>query len=323
MTISILPRYFLLLSTVSIALICIYILLYFIPQTMPDRLFMIGSKQTLSLLLSSSNGSMPRELCQLSLLESDGWFCESDNDWKRRKRLYHLQDRRNRFNDIRHVFFQNNWEPTIQCAYERRVGTMGDGGKWVCDIHKLETYNSTSLIYSIGSSGNFVFEEGVKELIPKAEIHTFDEGYFACRPDLCTFHRAFIGDGQAVGTKSLSQIINKLGHRQRKIDILKIDIEGSEYTALEAFFKHPSKTTNSSDGKDNDHDIPYIRQILIEFHLQIGTVDEPISRVHGLFELFRANNYAIFHKEPNLYNPNNVCEYGFIRLNPTFFNNQS
>lgn len=295
-------------------LICIYFLLHVIPQTKPDPLFTMVFKNP-----SNGNGQMPRDMCQLSLRESDGWFCEFDDDWKRRRRLHHMQDRRNRFNDGRHVFFQNNWEPTIPCAAEQRVGTMGDGGKWACDLHKLESNTSTPLVYSIGSSGNFVFEEGIKELLPNAEIHTFDRANYGCRANLCTFHQAYVGDGKTPGGKSLNMIIDELGHRQRTIDILKLDIEGSEYAVFEAFLKHPSNTTAGSDGKDSDNKTPYIRQILIEIHLHSDAGDEPISRVHGLFELLRLNNYAIFHKEPNLYNPNNVCEYGFIRLNPTFF----
>jgi hypothetical protein len=35
--------------------------------------------------------------------------------------------------------------------------------------------------------------------------------------------------------------------------------------------------------------------------------------------LFRSNNYAIFHKEPNLAYANIAAEYAFIRLNRAFF----
>ena len=38
------------------------------------------------------------------------------------------------------LWMQNNWEPTIRCAENRRVGHFGEGGKWVCDpflIHNL------------------------------------------------------------------------------------------------------------------------------------------------------------------------------------------
>ena len=64
----------------------------------------------------------------------------------------------------------------------------------------------------------------------------------------------------------------------------------------------------------------YIRQILFEIHLGgFGLHEEPCQRTHRLFELFRANNYAIFHKEVNLYDAQNVFEFALLRLNPTFF----
>ena len=316
----ILSRYCFLLFTISIIFTCIYYLLHVVPETISDPLLVAQSKRTSktdpSQLPSSlfPSGSLPRELCNLSWAESDGWFCEFDEDWKRRKRNDRAQHRQNRFNEVNRLFFQNNWEPTLQCAFEQRVGIPGDGGKWVCDIHKLEGDHQMPLIYSAGSSGNFVFEEAVKMLLPRAEIHTFDAGIYGCKPQVCTFHPVYISDGKASGSKSFKTIIDALGHKGQTIDILKIDIEGNEYLALEALF---SKSSNTTTGND---EIPYIRQILIEFHLQnMQGGDIPISRVHGMFELLRANNYVIFHKEPNLNNANNVCEYGFIRMNPAFF----
>lgn len=309
--------------TVVMILTCIYYLLHVVPETVSDPLLKteqtipskIESKELLASLFA--NGSLPRELCKLSWLESDGWFCELDADWIRRKRNDRIQHKQNRFNDVANNFFGNNWEPTFQCPFEQRIGVPGDGGKWVCDIHKLEGDHQMPLVYSAGSSGNYIFEEAVKNLLPRAEIHTFDAGLYGCKPQICTFHPAFISDGKSSGSRSFKTIIEALGHKGQRIDILKIDIEGSEYPALEALF---SRSTNTTTEKDNADDIPYVRQILVEIHLQSMQGGEiPISRVHGLFELLRANNFVIFHKEPNLNNPNNVCEYGFVRMNPAFF----
>ena len=250
------------------------------------------------------------EQCFLSRTESDGWFCESDTDWKRRKHLHHLQDKRNRVSDARHLFFQNNWEPTIQCEFERRIGNTGDGGKWVCDVHRFHDVNQTKLlIYSFGSNGDFSFERAIKEQLPQAEIHTFDMGTYQCPVNLCTFHQARLGGGKGDGSKSLQTIINELGHQTRPIHILKVDIEGSEFDLFEELFRS---------SKEKPADTSYIRQILFEIHLR-GVGDEPCRRTHRLFELFRSNNYAIFHKEANLYDASNVFEYALLRLNPLFF----
>jgi hypothetical protein len=259
------------------------------------------------------------DCCSLSLKESDNWFCEFDGDWERRKHLHRIQNQRNRNSDSITAFFINNWEPTIHCAFEKRIGSLGDGGKWVCDIHNLQTNNSVPLIYSFGSGGNFGFEEAILKELPNAEIHTFDAQNTLCPKNVCTFHQALLGDGKRSGTKSLHTVIDELGHRERQIDILKIDIEGSEYILFEEFFTRKQNTSKDIDSKHNGNEIPYIRQILVEIHLRHLLGNETSGSAHRLFELFRSNNYAIFHKEPNLYVPNVATEYAFIRLNQAFF----
>lgn len=95
-------------------------------------------------------------------------------------------------------------------------------------------------------------------------------------------------------------VIDELGHRQRTIDIFKIDIEGHEYAMFGEFFEHPPDGIDENDAQQSDREIPYIRQIQMEIHL-VRKTGKPISvAVHKLFELFRFNNYAIFHKEMNL-----------------------
>ncbi|CAF3906637.1 unnamed protein product [Adineta steineri] len=252
--------------------------------------------------------------CNLSLLESDGWFCESNSDWKRRKRIHRIQHKRNRISDDRYLFFQNNWEPTIHCQFERRIGNTGDGGKWICDVYRLRQMNATDLlIYSFGSNGDFSFEKAVKDILPKAEIHTFDMQLYECPDGICTFHQARLGNGKDDHSKSLQTVMKELGHENRHIQILKVDIEGSEYDLFENLFNlSPS----------NQAKLPYIRQILFEIHLHSDSIDKSIERTHELFELFRANNYVIFHKEVNLDDPRNVFEFAIIRLNAAFFTSQ-
>ena len=249
--------------------------------------------------------------CELSLKESDGWFCENDIDWKRRKTIHHIQDKRNRISNSRQLFFQNNWEPTFQCEFERRLGNTGDGGKWVCDIHRYEQTNTQNLlIYSFGSNGEFSFETAMKEQLPRADIHTFDLGVYKCPEKICTFHQARLGHGKNDGSKSLQTIMTELGHQNRTIHIFKVDIEGSEFDLFEELFKlSPNNQTTA----------PYIRQILFEIHLGSDKTEAPCVRTHRLFELFRANNYVIFHKEANLYEATNVFEYALLHLNPAFF----
>lgn len=256
--------------------------------------------------------------CPLSLLESDGWFCEFDKEWHRRKSLHLIQDRKNHISNERTYFFLHNWHPTIHCQFERRIGD-GDGGKWVCDIHKLKLINSPPpLVYSFGSNGDFAFERALKEELPESDIHTFDQNSFICPVNICTFHQIFVGNGKKNQSKTLQMVLDDLDHRGRDVDILKVDIEGTEFELFHELFREISLRENALQTVTSKT-IPYIRQILVEIHLGLNAEKDEPRQAHALFENFRRNNYAIFHKEANLADCRNIVEYGFIRLNPSFF----
>ena len=75
-------------------------------------------------------------------------------------------------------FWQIHYEPSFSCDFEMRLGLQGEGGKWICDPNKLAVQaaaESSCLIYSIGSHGQYDFEAAVHgEISPKCEIHTID-----------------------------------------------------------------------------------------------------------------------------------------------------
>ncbi|CAF3064987.1 unnamed protein product [Rotaria socialis] len=253
---------------------------------------------------------------ELSRIESDDFFFETNNDWNRRKELFHLQHNRNQYFNSPSMFFQDNYEPTFSCRFEQRLGINGDGGKWICDVYRLKQLKSC-LIYSLGSNGEFSFENETKRFLPNCDIHTFDMKVFNCT-NICTFHQVKIGDG-INETKTLRMLMSDYDHTQRSLDILKIDVEGSEYEFFDELFSK------------KDHVSENIRQILVEIHLsrilkQVNNVTVyDYEKIHRLFELFHENHFVIFHKEVNLYNPHNAFEFSFIKLNRKFFenNNQS
>ena len=208
---------------------------------------------------------------------------------------------------------QENWEPNFSCTYERRLGSPGDGGKWVCDPHKLRS-KKDCLIYSFGSENKFDFEEAVLQQIGRnCEVHTFDHTVGpnpSNKPSGVNFHPWGLGiqAGRSTGAlKSLDQIANELGHSngRRQISVLKIDVEGAEFDALPPLL---------SSGFFSDMGV---QQVLIEIHKNIP------QKVHTLIRAFHQAGYAIFHKEPNIQfpmGPHDVCvEYAFIKLNRGFW----
>ena len=254
----------------------------------------------LALLSSSASSSSRRPTtCSTSLEESDGFICEPDEIWQERKLVYRLQDKSNLMKKSSSIFFLSNWEPNFHCSHARRIGQMGDGGKWLCDPFRLKT-RADCLIYSVGSNGEFSFEVDMKQAMPHCDIHTFDMNPFKCPRKVCTFHQTQFGNGLVPPTsKTWPTVVDELGHRNRTIDVLKIDIEGGEYDLFPILFESPETS--------------FPRQILVELH---PNTDE---RIHAFFELLRRNHYVIFNKEPNLIAGAKFFEYTFLRLNKRFF----
>jgi hypothetical protein len=65
------------------------------------------------------------------MFESDGFLCESDKKWLKRREFYSKQHEKNilTMNEYE-KYFSKNWLPEFQCQNEIRLGE-GDGGKWV------------------------------------------------------------------------------------------------------------------------------------------------------------------------------------------------
>lgn len=133
--------------------------------------------------------------------------------------------------------------------------------KFMCGFERYPS--APCIIYSFGSNLHFEFEHAAWKLNPDCEIHTFDptiaefqadtELVFA-RDRRLIFHRVGLGGKKehmhGVGpVDTLANIAQSLGHTH--IDILKIDVEGSEYAAVQQW-------TSSN--------IPSVGQVLMEVH---------------------------------------------------------
>lgn len=175
---------------------------------------------------------------------------------------------------------------TYTCPHDfQRVGRLGDGGKWVCGMSLYEARPAvtispgiskeldakiaaeSTIIYSFGINGESSFEAEMLSRIPSAQMFGYDFSVDAFGPQIPAAHRPRTKFGKVgLGSKdepskappfyTLSTLMAQNNHTY--IDILKIDIEGAEYEALDAFM--------DSCDKANLGVLP-IGQVMIELHL--------------------------------------------------------
>jgi len=209
-----------------------------------------------------------------------------------------------------HDFWQTHYQPSIHCSNERRLGgdffNQMDGGKWVCEPSTLADQGERCLVYSFGSNNDWTFESAVLNTAPGCEIHTFDP--FISAPSFAPagvhFHRYGLGhfslpapsndpnltltptSPQLVG---LPAIVRALGHEERTIELLKVDIEGGEFEGL-------------GGGR-----WPAVREVEVEVHLMGRWGERDADLLVGGIE---GRGYRLFHKEENAFGTC-CCELAF------------
>lgn len=264
-----------------------------------------------------ASGQLKPESNQLARRESFGFMeAEEDELWALRKVAHQSQMKIERVGRslCSHcrgaLWWAFHYEPTFSCGYEIRVGSYGDGGKWVCNPHRIAQLAQSErdggcLVYSVGSMGDYGFEESINdEISSTCEIHTFDLKPWNSYtdkppPDFMHYHVAALGIQHPA--KSLPEIVVELGHVGRRIDILKIDCEGCEWSTFRGWL-----------GAGVD-----IRQILVELH---DSPDHPVDDTtkHAMYDFLFEHGYVVFHKESNSLCGGDCIEYAFIKLGVDF-----
>jgi Methyltransferase domain len=274
---------------------------------------------------------------QLAYEQSFGFFDTiSDEEWKMRQSWarnathHRYLGHPRRLWETASLWYYNNYDPTFSCPLIKRIKGIGDGPKWTCDPHRLRLVverrkqqlqqqqatsnakenNHHCLIYSIGSNGNYQWEDGMfKEIGPICEIHIFDysQNYTRSKNQRQNMHFHQWGlqgshqDRNGGTFLSFFQILERLGHTGRIIDIFKIDCEGCEWQTYNDWIHYPG-----------------IRQVLVETHKL------PKNKTMGLdfFDSFERNNLLMYSKEVNPWGGGDSLEFSFLKLHPDFLNNQ-
>jgi hypothetical protein len=243
-------------------------------------------------ILEMSMMDVESSLKLLSSQDSDGYLQYTDEQWVRMRAIHQAQSRRQngRESQVAPEFFQYNWEPTLSCALEQRIGLMGDGGKWICDAYRLAAAEECNVV-SIGSNNDWSFEQAIFRLNPHCKIFTFDHTIVPVNvPAYVNFHKIGLGSSDNGQILTLASALKEVGLENKTVDIFKIDCEGCEREIFSEFLNLN------------------LRQILIELHSAYWDVN-------SFFNALAAHGYVIFHKEPNTYGCAGYCiEYGFIKI---------
>eukprot|EP00980_Cylindrotheca_fusiformis_P025272 scaffold13380_cov110-Cylindrotheca_fusiformis.AAC.6 len=288
-----------------------------------------ADSSTTTITAINSNPLINNDDFTLAKDESFGFFQDiPEKDWNLlKKRVKNIQPNTCSYcrgGNLANAWFQNHYEPEFACRFEERVGRQGDGGKWICDPHRIQE-KTDCLIYSVGSNNDFSFEREVKNVIGShCEIHTFDPADYSKRANEegAIYHQWGIsnkngrnGKGQVM--KTLHETAKDLGHLGRTVDVFKIDCEGCELDSFETWVD--SATVGIQ-----------LQQVLVEIHAkgsQNGRMNQNVKQpqTSNFFQGMHKHGYVIFHKEPNIHywSFGNCVEFAFLKLAPEFFRGMS
>jgi len=203
------------------------------------------------------------------------------------------------------------FEPLLSCERVDRVGRLGDGGKYVCNGDLLA--RRPCVVYSFGGSDDLSFElemnasfgcttrtfdptPGLAErmqpqLKPGMTYHAVGLGPTTLDPSASDPYALRMGE-VTVRTRSLSSIAGELGDSH--VDLLKIDIEGGEWSALPQLLNDPGFERLG------------VQQMQIEFHWA------RLSEAAPVFAALLRRGYAVFAREVNP--ADTACwEFAFVR----------
>ena len=218
------------------------------------------------------------------------------------------------------------WEPEFACECDERVptGVVGDGPKWLCGVNLLK---SPCTVLSIGSNFDDRFERylhrsaGCRSLIvdptlkPQWRRRKFAKSIAAYGSSLNSSVGvgAQRGAGQSAGIKSSFPLVTLrdiiLDHygaepsTPLRLSVLKMDVEGHEYGALESVFELCAEGRISID------------LLSVELHLHLPR-KPTVGELYRLFDGALSCGLVLHHKERNAWGCKGVTcvEFSWVSL---------
>jgi len=311
----------------SVSILLEGIQLFYLPNNSNNRPGLEMPQQSSSSSSQQSSVASVNSGYQMAYDESLGFFDDiPEEKWLRQKQIasstiHYYNTNGNTTNSYEGpaVWYANNWHPYFHCNFEDFIGPGGDGGKWVCDPHRVN--KPDCLVYSVGSNGKFEFEYFIDKGLEHCEIHIFDFTNYTesmlnwggVGLKKSSFHAWGLGSNEGVTNirrknnllfKSFRDTVQELGHTGRMIDLFKIDCEGCEWDTYANWLN------------TDESGILGIRQILVETHGTPHQNNNTVNFFNGLHDA----GYVIFHSEPNIeFGLGKCVEFSLLKLSPSFF----
>ncbi|XP_021355930.1 methyltransferase-like protein 24 [Mizuhopecten yessoensis] len=179
----------------------------------------------------------------------------------------------------------------VHCKNVVRIGRVDDGGWDVCNDTEYRP-SSPCIVYSFGVGGDWSFEDEVSKIYG-CDVHSFDPSIGKPdqkRSDKITFHNLGLW-GKPAGKQgkwnmlNLKEIMDMLGHTGKTIDIIKMDIEFSEWEAI------PDMVASGV--------LKNVRQLNFEFHSSPNPDESFRSKMTALRGL-SDQGFRLFWSHPNI-----------------------
>jgi len=202
------------------------------------------------------------------------------------------------------------YEPAYPCPFPERIGEFGNHAKWMCNLEETVPKDESCVLLSFGLASDTTWEHEMRLLRPKCEIHGYDPTPAA--RDIMTrdakeigivYHEmGLCGEPSSTETttppthkwngncQTLPEIVESLG--KDHIDVLKIDIDGLEFDAVDAAWNGPKGCAGM---------VP-VGQVEMEIHhmwLREENRDPPVAFIK-LMDTMERCGFRLFSKEPNL-----------------------
>ncbi|KAG0042822.1 hypothetical protein BGZ83_012136 [Gryganskiella cystojenkinii] len=218
------------------------------------------------------------------------------------------------FNPWKNLYWWWYFPASFSCPHDiQRVGPLSDGGKWLCGLSLYEEKpRSKCVIYSFGVNHETRFEGEMLDRT-ECEIFAYDASVSRMGPETqgrakAHFKPYFVGDRDYVDKngiqwKTLRTLMKENGHEW--IDILKVDIEGSEYSTFKAMME--------------DFDTLPFSQLQIELHVDRASIN--FEQFLEWWQFLEYKGLRPFWTEVNLYtaikwNQPWASEYSFLNTVP-------